>query len=63
MRVCDHMTHIDLPLYAVDHVLDNEDLRINYLRQKITEDEFKTRIQRAEKNIRKRGKFMMYLRC
>lgn len=57
LRICEsvmHMTHIDLPSYAVDHVLDNEDLRIDYMRQKITEDEFKTRIQRSEKKHQKK---------
>jgi Na+/phosphate symporter len=57
LKICGaamHMTHIDLPMYAVNHVLDNEDLRIDYLRQKITEEEFKTRIQRAEKKHQKK---------
>ena len=35
--------------YQADRVLNNQDLRIQYLRNKISEDDFKTQIQRLDK--------------
>jgi hypothetical protein len=49
-----HMRLVDLPKYETDRILDNQSLRVDYLRQQITEDDFKTQIQRLDKKRQKR---------
>ena len=49
-----HMRLVDLPKYETNRILDNQSLRIDYLRQQITEYEFKTQIQRLDKKAQKR---------
>jgi len=56
MRICEsviHFRYVELNRYAVDHVLNNQGLRIQYLRNLITEEEFKTQIQRLDKKHQK----------
>ena len=56
MRICEsiiHFRYVELNRYAVDHVLNNQDLRIQYLRNLITEEDFKTQIQRIDKKHQK----------
>jgi mRNA-degrading endonuclease YafQ of YafQ-DinJ toxin-antitoxin module len=56
MRICEsviHFRYVELNRYAVDHVLNNQGLRIQYLRNLLTEDEFKTQIQRLDKKHQK----------
>jgi hypothetical protein len=56
MRICEsviHFRYVILNRYAVDHVLNNQGLRIQYLRNLITEEEFKTQIQRLDKKHQK----------
>jgi hypothetical protein len=48
------MRLVDLPKYETDRILDNQSLRVDYLRQQITEDDFKTQIQRLDKKRQKR---------
>ena len=48
------MRLVDLPKYEADRVLNNQALRVEYLRQKITEDEFKVQIQRIDKKHQKK---------
>jgi len=44
-----HLRGVQLPLYRVDHVQNNMELRVAYLMDTITADEFKIRVQRANK--------------
>lgn len=56
MRICEsiiHFRYVVLTRFIVDHVLNNQDLRIQYLRNLITEDDFKTQIQRLDKKHQK----------
>jgi len=56
MRICEsiiHFRYVELNRYAVDHVLNNQGLRIQYLRNLLTEEEFKTQIQRLDKKHQK----------
>jgi hypothetical protein len=56
MRICEsiiHFRYVELNRYAVDHVLNNQGLRIQYLRNLITEEDFKTQIQRIDKKHQK----------
>lgn len=49
-----HMDHVILPRYAIQNrERRNEDLRIKYMRNFITEDDFKTVLQRNEKKCEK----------
>ena len=48
------MRLVDLPKYEADRVLNNQALRVDYLRQKISEDDFKTQIQRIDKKHQKK---------
>jgi hypothetical protein len=49
-----HLREVQLPLYRVDHVQDNLELRVAYLMAEITADEFKIRVQRANKQHSKK---------
>ena len=48
-----HMRLVEMPRFAVDHVLNNQTLRIQYMRQKITEENFRVRLQRDDKRHKK----------
>lgn len=49
-----HMRYVTVPRYRTeDRVVRNELLRIQYMRNVITEDEFKTTLQRNEKKVEK----------
>ena len=48
-----HNNRIDLPHFQTDYVVRNQDLRIKYLENSISEDEFKMQIQRNDKKNRK----------
>ena len=57
MVICEAMVHmrlVDLPKYETDRVLNNQALRVDYLRQRISEDDFKVQIQRLEKKQQKK---------
>lgn len=49
-----HLREVQLPLYRVDQVQDNLELRVGYLMDEITAEEFKIRIQRANKQHAKK---------
>ena len=49
-----HLREVQLPAFHVDHVQDNLELRVAYLMNDITEDEFKVRAQRANKQHEKK---------
>lgn len=48
-----HLVRVDLPRFNVDFVRANQDLRVKYLRNFISEDDFKTKIQQNDKKHRK----------
>jgi hypothetical protein len=55
-RICEaiiHHRYVDMENYQVNRVLNNQDLRIQYMRNKISEDDFKTQIQRLDKKHQK----------
>lgn len=58
-QICDIVRHIihnnrtELPQFQTDYVVRNQDLRIKYLENLISEDEFKMLIQRNDKKNRK----------
>ena len=49
-----HLHRVQLPVYQVNHVEDNQGLRVEYLRNRISEEEFKIKIQRASKQHNKK---------
>lgn len=48
-----HNNFIELPTFNVDFVIKNQDLRIKYLENVITEEEFKVKIQKNDKKHKK----------
>ena len=49
LRSTIHLQRVQLPTYQVNDVENNQELRIGFLRKQISEDEFKIKIQRANK--------------
>jgi hypothetical protein len=47
-----HNNHVELPNFQTDYVARNQDLRIRYLENEISDEEFKTQIQRNDKKNR-----------
>jgi hypothetical protein len=60
-RATMHLTFQQLPGYRVDRVHDNEDLRIQYLRGRLTEEEFKRQLQRKNKRNEKKREIYFIL--
>jgi hypothetical protein len=52
-RMMIHLRRVDMAYYQVNHVLNNQTLRIKYLRNQITEDNFKTTLQKNDKKHQK----------
>lgn len=48
-----HNNHVELPQFHTDYVLKNQDLRIRYLENDMSENEFKMCIQRNDKKSKK----------
>jgi hypothetical protein len=48
-----HLIRVELPTYQVNYVARNQHLRIQYLRNIITEEQFKEQLQRNDKKHRK----------
>jgi RNase P protein component len=53
MRVS-HLRQVDLPRYRVDHVENNAGLRIKYMRNLISKEEFQKQVQQANKRYEKK---------
>lgn len=53
-RAIIHIRVVILANYQVDHVLCNQDLRVKYLSNTMTEDEFKVQLQRRDKHHQKK---------
>ena len=49
-----HLQRVQLPYYQVNHIEDNQKYRIQYLRNYISKEEFKNKIQRANKDHSKK---------
>jgi hypothetical protein len=60
-RVYMHIQEVELPAYAVNTNLDNEDLRIKYLVGEIDEGRFKVLLQQREKKNEKKQEVHMVL--
>jgi hypothetical protein len=62
-----HLRHIEIPRFEGGNVAENEDLRISYMRNRITEEDFKRKIQLREKKIQKKHEFYnvltMFITC
>ena len=55
-EICESIIHLRLVTmdrYRVDHMLNNQDLRVAYLRNQISKDELKTHLQREDKKHQK----------
>ena len=55
-RICENVIHnryAALDRYRTDHITDNQELRIRFLRNQVSEAEFKTLLQREDKRIQK----------
>jgi hypothetical protein len=67
MRQLVHLRTVILPTFRVDEVNTNRDLRVKYLMNEITEEQFRTRIQRAEKSNEKKREIYtlltMFIQC
>jgi hypothetical protein len=70
LTVCQRTSHIqrmELPRYANMGMQTNEDLRVAYLRNTISEEDFKKIIQRKEKDIQKKHEMYnilhMFVQC
>lgn len=60
-RNLNHMRQVELPRYRVDRVQNNRDLRIKYMRNFITEEQFKRTLQQREKDISKKTDILQVL--
>ena len=49
-----HVQRVQMPTYQIDPIEDNVSLRVDYLRNRISEEEFKIKIQRANKQHQKK---------
>lgn len=56
-----HLREIVLPTFRVDRINDNLQLRISYMRDKITEENFKKTLQKREKDIQKKTELYQIL--
>jgi hypothetical protein len=58
--VCRNLIHfraVELERFRTDHFNDNQDLRVAYLRKRITEEQFRTTLQKREKARQKKEDF------
>lgn len=53
-RICNHIQLIEMPNYRVNVHTDNLDLRVKYLMNEITEEQFKIDLQKKEKKLSKK---------
>ena len=49
VQCCNHLDNVERPRFAVNAEENNVSLRVEYLRNRLTEEEFKTKIQRSNK--------------
>lgn len=62
-----HIREVELPRYRTDHFADNQDLRVQFLRQTISEEYFQRTLQKREKAREKKQEyhrlFAMVVQC
>lgn len=70
VNMCRNLIHfraVELPRYQTDRFNDNQDLRVLYLRNRITEETFRTTLQKREKARQKKEDyyrlFAMMIQC
>jgi hypothetical protein len=56
-----HNNHAELPNFQTDYVIRNQDLRVKYLENVISEEEFKIMIQRNDKKNKKNNEIAQVL--
>lgn len=56
-----HIERVEFRNYRTDHIENNRDLRIKYLNNEITEDQFKKTLQKREKDVEKKGEILQIL--
>jgi hypothetical protein len=56
-----HNNHIELPNFQTDYVIRNQDLRVKYLENVISEEDFKIMIQRNDKKNKKNNEIAQVL--
>jgi hypothetical protein len=52
-RMMIHLRRVDMVYYQVNHILNNQNLRIKYLRNQISEEQLKTNLQKNDKKHQK----------
>lgn len=63
-RVCEKIIHIrqvELPDYRGNHEMNNQFMRVRYMRKKITEEEFKINLQRQYTSTQKKAEMLNIL--
>jgi hypothetical protein len=63
-RICEtiiHIRHVELPQYRVNHEMNNQSMRVLYMRKKITEEEFKINLQRKYLSNQKKNEMLNIL--
>jgi hypothetical protein len=62
-----HIRQVEMRRYTIDRINDNMDLRILFMRNKITEEEFKVKIQKRQKESDKKREILnildMFVQC
>jgi hypothetical protein len=53
-RTIVHVRRVEVQRYAVDRIANNLDIRIHYMMNKLTEDDFKRKLQKREKDMQKK---------
>lgn len=61
MRLLTHVERVEFRNYTTDRIANNRDLRIKYLNNEITEDQFKRSVQRRAKDVEKRREILAVL--
>lgn len=64
VRVCEKIIHIrlvELPEYRGNHEMNNQFMRVRYMRKKITEEEFKISLQRQYVSTQKKAEMLNIL--
>lgn len=57
-----HIRHVELPRFTVEHFNKNQDLRVKYLCNEISEEDLKIQVQRNDKKTRKQTEIANVLR-
>lgn len=61
LRMLIHIENVEIPLYRTNRIENNRDLRVKFLNNDITEKQFKTTLQRREKEIEKKQEISQIL--